>query len=110
MQVPWTRVAITPNKKNKGAREDLRFRCSALTDTHVRCRASACAPMRLQVPLHQFAFFITLDRELTDKAWRKWRRECRAAKVDVDHEKQRWWRAVRCELTLKPVKVNRQTR
>ena len=44
LQASWTRVPLTPNGKNKGAREDLRFRCSVLTGTHVRCRASRPLP------------------------------------------------------------------
>ena len=97
LQASWKRVALTPNRKNEGAREDLRFRCAVLTTTHVRCRASACELICMQVPLHQFAFFVTLGRELTKGAWKAWRDECIAARRDVDHFEEQWWRAVRSD-------------
>jgi hypothetical protein len=65
--------------------------------------------LRAQVPLHQFAYFCT-RYELTAEAWGAWRASCHARGVDVDHAAERWWRAVRAELKLKPIKVNRKTR
>ena len=37
VQAAWRSVTYTPNAKNDGAREDLRFRCKTLTPTYVRC-------------------------------------------------------------------------
>jgi len=44
-QAPWRPVALSPNEKNGGAREDLRFKCAVLSRTHVR-RSAALGVLR----------------------------------------------------------------
>ena len=75
-------------------REHIRFRCSGVTSSYVY--------------LHQFVYFCNLGRPLTLAKWKQWREYCRKHDLDVDHAKQKWWRAVRAELKLKKADINRR--
>ena len=90
----WKPVNMLRKVVKNSKREHIRFRCSGVTSSYVY--------------LHQFVYFCNLGRPLTLAKWKQWREYCRKHDLDVDHAKQKWWRAVRAELKLEKAGINRR--